>query len=136
MSKAPLDFDSFWAQATNGGLRFPVCDECGYVRWPPAGVCPECLSRRWTWRQSDGIGTIWSFVVYHRAYRASYRDRIPYNVIFVELEEGVRLVSRAVDCGPDDLRIGLRVRAVSRRLDGEGPAVPVFVLDPGAQREG
>ena len=44
----------------------------------------------------------------------------PYVVAMVELAEGVRLTAQIVDCDPDDLDFGSKVRRVLRRLATEG----------------
>jgi hypothetical protein len=129
MSAAPYgptgDDQPFWDAAADGRLVFQRCDECGYIRWPAAGVCPECLSRRATWTEVDGTGTLWSFVVYHRAYAPSLRDQVPYPVVLVELACGVRLVSRLADIDPAKAEPGMAV-SVRYREVGEHGVVPVF----------
>jgi uncharacterized OB-fold protein len=37
-----------------------------------------------------------SWVVYHRAFHPAFADRVPYNVVVVELAEGPRLISNVV----------------------------------------
>lgn len=118
------DGSIFWDGAAEGGLTFQHCDDCGFVRWPAAGVCPECLSRRFTWKPVEPKGTVWSWVVYHRAYNKSLRERIPYNVALVELTCGVRLLTRLSGFGPDDDPVGAAVEARFEDL-GDG-LVPVF----------
>ena len=43
-----------------------------------------------------------------------------YNVCLVDLEDGVRMMSTVVGIAPDDVRIGMAVRA---RADGDGRIV-------------
>ncbi len=50
----------------------------------------------------------------------------PYNVVIVELDEGPRLMSRVVDRAPDQVAIGLRVRAFVGQEDGE----PILLFRP------
>ncbi len=64
--------------------------------------------------QSAGRGTVYATTVVHRA------GEQPYNVCLVELDEGVRIMSRVEGVAPADVAIGLRVQAG----DGDGP--PVF----------
>ena len=116
--------EQFWDAAADGVLQFQRCTACAYLRWPVAGVCPECLSREWQWAASTGTGTVWSYVVYHHAYRAEYRERLPYNVALVELDEGVRLLSRIV--GEQPAHVGQRVQVTFAAIDGGARPVPVF----------
>lgn len=128
-AEAPLgltgDDQPFWDGAAQGSLRFQHCDDCGYVRWPAAGVCPECLSRRATWTEVSGTGTIWSHVVYHRAYAPSLKPDVPYAVGLVQLDCGVRLLTRLVGFEPGRPEVGQPVAVHFQEL-GEHGVVAVF----------
>lgn len=115
----------FWDAAKQGKLVFQRCDDCGYVRWPAAGVCPECLSRAATWDEVDGTGNLWSFVVYHRAYAPALKPDVPYPVGLVELDCGVRLLTRLVDVDPAEAKVGMPVSVRYRELGDHG-VVPLF----------
>jgi len=119
------DDQPFWDAAKDGRLVFQRCDDCGYIRWPAAGVCPECLSRAATWTEVAGTGTLWSFVVYHRAYAPSLKDQVPYPVVLVELDCGVRLVSRLADVEPAKAVVGMPLSVRYREI-GERGTLPVF----------
>jgi uncharacterized OB-fold protein len=114
----------FWQGARDHRLVFQHCSDCGFVRWPAAGVCPECLSREYRWVEVAATGTVWSIVVYHRAYARTGIPPVPYNVALVELDCGVRLLTRIVDADPSDAGPGTRV-AVQFQA-GEDGVVPVF----------
>lgn len=95
---------------TDGGvLRFQTCDDCAYVRFPVATICPECLSTSFTWARDTGVGTVWSYCIYHRAFDAAFRGALPYNVVLVELDSGPRMISNVLRIEQADLRVGLRV---------------------------
>src|SRR5580698_4743170 len=95
--------------ASSAGLRFQKCDDCGYVRFPVAPICPECLSTSFTWAADTGEGTVWSYCIYHRAFDAAFRSAVPYNVALVELDSGPRMISNVLGISRADLRVGLRV---------------------------
>ncbi|PHV64896.1 Zn-ribbon domain-containing OB-fold protein [Williamsia muralis] len=127
--EAPLGFTGddqpFWDGAKEGRLTFQQCDDCRFVRWPAAGVCPECLSREATWREFAGTGSVWSHVVYHRAYAARLKPDVPYRVVLVQLDCGVRLLSRILDV---DTPVAVGDRLEVRYVDvGDAGQVPVFV---------
>jgi uncharacterized OB-fold protein len=92
-------------------LTFERCDDCHFVRYPPAPLCPECLSSRYSIAEDSGLGSIWSFCIYHRAFDPAFRSALPYNVTLIELDSGVRLISNVLDVEPHDLTIGMRVAA-------------------------
>lgn len=119
--------DPFWEAAREGRLIFQQCDDCSYIRWPAAGVCPECLSRGWAWADVEGTGTVWSHVVYHRAYSKSGLSPIPYNVVLIELDCGPRLISRLVGEGSLEAQVGGRVTVQFAEVADHG-VVPVFAL--------
>ena len=114
----------FWDGAREGELRFQHCADCGFVRWPAAGVCPECLSRTAEWKAVEPVGTVWSYVVYHRSYSKS-APPLPYNVALVELDCGVRLITTLAGDGHE---VGMRVRARFEEYLDRG-TVPVFVRE-------
>jgi uncharacterized OB-fold protein len=108
-----------------GTLIFQHCDACGSVWLPPFESCPRCLSPEPGWRIASGRGQIISWVVYHHVYHDAFRDREPYNVALVELDEGPRMITNIVGSG-DRLEAGL---AVSLRIDSEqGVAVARFAI--------
>jgi uncharacterized OB-fold protein len=115
----------FWEGAVEGELRFQRCDDCGYVRWPAAGVCPECLSRAATWDAVPGEGTLWSHVVYHRAYAPALKEQVPYSVGLVQLSCGVRLLTRLVGIEPGEAVVGMPLTARFQEVGDHG-VVPVF----------
>ena len=68
---------------------------------------------------ASGRGTIHTFTILHKAYRAEYADRVPYNVIVVELEEGPLFHSNLIGCENAAIRVGMPVEVVFDRIDDE-----------------
>ena len=93
-------------------LRFQCCADCHTWRHMPRESCRNCGSFEWTWERSKGQGKIFSWSVIHRALHPGFADDLPYAVVLVELDEGVRLVSHVVDLAIADLEIGLPVEVV------------------------
>jgi uncharacterized OB-fold protein len=102
--------------ATFEGLAFQRCHSCGYVRYPPASCCPECLSGEYSWERDSGLGALWSFCVYHRAYDPAFKDALPYNVALIELDSGPRIVSNVLGVAHGDLRVGMRLIGSPREI--------------------
>lgn len=88
-----------WDGLKQGRLQFQAC-ACGHAWLPPRSLCPQCLGDDWAWREASGRGRIISWVVYHVAYHPSFKNKLPYNVSIVELEEGPRLITNILD--PND----------------------------------
>ena len=101
----------YWAAARERRLVLQRCDGCGSLRWPPRDTCPECLEPGGAWTEIGTGGTIWSFVVYHQAFHASFAAAAPYNVALVELDAGPTVVTN-VEAPIEQLEIGKRVHAV------------------------
>jgi uncharacterized protein len=97
----------YWDGLKAGKLLYQVCRQCGNRWLPPREACPQCLHLAPIWAQSAGRGVVLSWVVYHIAYHEAFKDRIPYDVTLVELDEGPRLLTNVVDSGAGRrLRLG------------------------------
>jgi uncharacterized protein len=100
----------FWAGLREHRLRMPGCSSCGYVRWPGADLCPECLSSEFAWADLRPAGELWSYVVYHRAFHPGFQDDLPYAVGHVVLDDGPVLTAQ-IASPLDAISIGARVEA-------------------------
>ena len=120
------DTAPFWQGCQNGLLLLQRCAACAAWRYPPTPICPDCSSVEAEWIPSSRKGRIHSFVVYHRAFHTAYVDEIPYAVALVELDEGIRMLLRIVDCPLDTLAIDqtgeIHFQSVTDKI-----SVPVFV---------
>ena len=79
---------------------------------------------------------IHTFTIIHKAYRPEYAERVPYNVVVVELEEGPLFHSNLVGCRNEDIRVGMPVELVFEK-SAEGPTLPLFRprTDPSPAKE-
>ena len=82
-----------------GRLTYQAC-ACGHAWLPPRTECPSCLDSTWVWKVAVGRARLVSWVVYFVAYDEAFKNKLPYNVAIVELEEGPRLISNIDGC-PD-----------------------------------
>jgi uncharacterized OB-fold protein len=62
--------------------------------------------------KASGRGMIWSWVVFWQRYFAAFEADIPYNVAYVELEEGPRLMTNLVEYDPASIRCDMPVEVV------------------------
>ncbi|MCC6223523.1 MAG: Zn-ribbon domain-containing OB-fold protein [Thermoleophilia bacterium] len=115
--------DPFWGATARGVLLIPRCEECSATSWPPRPFCPCCATQRApVLVPSAGAGTVYSYTVVRRA-RGDFRELVPYVVAYVELDEGLRLLSNIAAADPESVRIGQRVEVVFDE-PGEDPAAP------------
>lgn len=85
--------------------------ECGSWIFPIAPMCQNCWSETLSWELASGRGIVSSWVVFHRAFDPSFSADVPYAVVQVDLEEGIRLISNLTDVAPNEIRVGLLVEA-------------------------
>jgi uncharacterized OB-fold protein len=95
-----------------GRFEIQKCAACARHVFYPRVICPHCGSDRLEWVAPSGRGTVYSTTVVRR----KTADGGDYNVCLVDLAEGVRMMSRVVSLAPQDVSIGMRVKA--RIADG------------------
>lgn len=121
------DTARYWEGAREGKLLLQRCRACSTVQFPPRHQCATCWSDEIDWIASSGRGTVESFSIVRRAPVPAYRDRTPYVVAAVLVEEGPRLVTHIIGDGALDVQIGDSVR-VDFADDGAGNVLPQFRL--------
>ena len=114
----------FWDGTAQGRLVLPHCNACGFVIWYPRARCPECSSTDVRWEEASGRGSSTASPSLRKGHGA-YREVGPYVLAYVELDEGPRVMTNIVDCDPQSLSVGQRVRVVFDDT-GEGSALYRF----------
>lgn len=112
--------EAFFAAALQGRLLYGYCRNCDKAHYYPRRSCPSCFSTKVDWVDASGRGRIYSYTVIG----AGAERRV---VAFIELEEGVRMLSNIVDAAPGQLAIGAAVRVAFGHAGSV--RVPVFLLD-------
>jgi uncharacterized protein len=115
----------FWDGCRNGVLTLQRCTSCHRLRYPISPVCPHCVGREWTWEPVAGTGTIYTFVVFRHAYNDAWRERVPYAVAIVELDEGPMLIGDVTGTSPEEISVGLPVQVVFDAVTDE-VSIPRF----------
>jgi uncharacterized protein len=99
----------FWQALRRREVRVQRCGHCGAHRFPATRYCPRCRSEESDWQAVAPTGIVETWCVFHRAYFADLP--VPYTVIQVRLDCGVRLFSNPVEVATGALRIGMAVEA-------------------------
>ena len=99
----------FWEACQRHELYVQQCRACGARRHYPRALCPACLSDDTQWVLSSGRGTVYTYTVTYQNQSAGFRDELPYVLAYVELEEGVRMLTNIVGCAPETVKIGMPV---------------------------
>ena len=100
----------YWEHADRGELLLQRCNHCGRHQFYPRSICSHCWSEDLGWVQALGTGRIWTFTVAHQPGHPAWTEEAPYVIAVVELEEGVRMLTNIVDCDPNQVTVGQRVR--------------------------
>ena len=108
-----------------GELLLQRCAPARGLRYPAAVVCPKCLSGEARVAADERRGTVFSFVVFHRAYHPAWEGKVPYTVALIELDEGPIMLSNVVGVDPAKVAVGLPVEVAFEPQD-EALAIPVF----------
>lgn len=117
----------FWQGCRSGELRYQGCEACGLSNFPPTEHCRQCLSAELRWKQSSGLGEIYSWTVVNRPVTAEFEP--PYAPAIITLDEGYQMLTNIVGVAPDDLAIGTRVQ-VQFHAVGPDLTLPYFTRSP------
>ncbi len=104
----------FWEGARAGRLVLQRDRETGEVHWPPKPAYWK--GGRLEYFAASGRGQVYTWVVAHEPFLPAFRHLLPHILVVVQLDEGPRIVGHMVRCTPDEMRFGLRVRVVYKRL--------------------
>ena len=130
LSAAMLQQDSdsrpYWEGLTQGELRIQRCAACSRAVFYPRSICPHCFSDQLTWVVASGKGTIYSYTVAHQAF-GPFAAEVPFVVAIVELEEGVRMMTRLVETPRERVKVGAPVQVTFETV-GEQFTLPYFRL--------
>lgn len=90
-----------------GIFQIQQCGACNKHVFYPRVVCVHCGSPDLRWVTPSGKGVVYSTTVVRR--KADAGGDI--NVALIDLEEGVRMMSRVENLAPDQVKIGMVVTA-------------------------
>ena len=114
------------AALDEGRLLIQRCGSCNKHVYAPRESCPHCGSAELGWVAPVGHGTVYAVTTVRRKSDAGG----DYNVSLIDLDEGVRMMSRVEHLKPLEVRIGQRVKARVQFAEGRG--LVVFDAVPGS----
>ena len=117
---------AFWAATAEKRFLIQRCRACGTAQFYPKTTCTTCGSVELDWEDASGQGTLHTFTVARRATHPAFEGAEPYVVAIVELAEGPRVTGNLVDCGIDDVRIGMAVELGWDEPDADGISLPLW----------
>lgn len=113
-------FAQHQAALAEGRFLIQQCGDCSQHIYFPREVCPHCGSNHVALVAPTGLGTVYSVTTVRRKPDAGG----DYNVCLIDLDEGVRLMSRVEVSPADAVQVGQRVQA--RVVVDKGQGVVVF----------
>ena len=117
----------FWEGARAGKLLQQRDRVTGLVHWPPKPLFWKD-GKRLEWFEASGKGTVFTYVVAYEPFLPALAHLLPHIMVVVELAEGPRIVGHMVGAKPEDMRFGLPVRVVFKRLT-DRVTLPVWEVD-------
>lgn len=115
----------FWEACRRHRLLLQRCGACGALQYYPRGVCARCWGTALAWQEASGRGTVYTYTVTYRTETRGFREETPYVVAWVELEEGVQVLTNIVGCAPEAVRIGMPVVVAFEDVD-DAVSIPRF----------
>ena len=95
------------------------CPHCKAKIFPPRDVCPECGGEAKEPFAFCGRGSVYSWTVMHSV-PAGFERGAPYTVAVVQLEEGPMVTAQLTDLGSAQVKVGMPVEMVTRRIREDG----------------
>lgn len=102
----------WWEALQRHELYVQKCRDCGDLRYHPRAQCTNCLSPRTEWLRCSGRGKVYTFTATYQNPGAGFREALPYIMAWVELDEGVKMLTNLVECRPEEAKIGMPVEVV------------------------
>ena len=133
------DTQPFWDGVSERRLLVQCCTKCGRFIWQPKPVCPRCQAPDPEWVEVSGDGRVASWTVLHPPVLAVWADKLPFVIVLVELEEGVRMIGQLVGDDGELLQTNGEAEGVAMdapvslrwRVDEAGQTLPAWTLARG-----
>lgn len=117
--------EEFWKATKKHELFIQKCLGCDSLIFYPRKYCPECWSSNLGWQQASGRAKVNTFTITRDMVEPKFMADLPYVLAMVDLEEGVRMMTRIVECDPEAVEIGMDVEVVFEDITDQH-ALPLF----------
>lgn len=115
----------FWEACEQGRFLLHQCAQCARSYWP-ASRCVDHGDEAMQWVEASGRGSLHTYTIMHRAYQPTMKNKVPYVVGVVELEEGPLYHANIIGCEHDALSVGMALRCTMERHAETGLTIPQF----------
>jgi hypothetical protein len=103
-----------------------VCHHCDNKMFPPRDVCNNCGQEARQPYAFSGKGEVYSFTTVYEA-PTGYAAQAPYTIALVKLDEGPMVTAQLTDLGDEQVKIGMPVEAVTRKMRDDGDERGIIV---------
>ena len=101
----------FWDASKKHELLAYRCQNCGTF-YSLIVDCVQCSASKMEWVKVSGKGKVFTYTIYHHVYNPSWKDDIPYNAVWVQLDEGPIMMSNIVGAKNEEIYVGMPVEVV------------------------
>jgi uncharacterized OB-fold protein len=116
--------DEYWSAAAQGRLLVQRCPSCGARQFYPRLLCATCGGEP-EWEEARGTGVVHTFTIVRQNGAKPFNEEVPYVVAIIELPEGPRMMGNVTGCPPEEVRVGMPVKAYAAKIE-EGIAIPLW----------
>ena len=117
--------EGFWKGTKEHKLLIQECNDCKAKIFYPRKYCPECWSADLGWIKASGKAKVYAHTTMMDMVEPKFWGDLPYVLALVDLKEGVRMMTRIVECDPEKVNIGMDVEVVFEDISDEC-ALPFF----------
>ena len=104
------------------------CGECEQIFFPPKESCPECRRKSMGKMEEiklSGKGEVVTYTIIHVG-QEDFEEQVPYAIAIIKLDEGPQLTAQIVDCKLDEVKIGMKVESVFRKIKQDGSTGAIY----------
>lgn len=122
-----LDAAPYWEKLKEGVFTLQRCTKCSEFQFPMLETCRKCGGKP-ELVPATGKGTIYSYIINHRAVAPGFDDLLPYAVALMSPDEAPHLhvPGRVVGVANEDVHIGQKVTVEVVDHPGGDWKIPVF----------
>lgn len=112
-------FVPYWEATKNDNLVVQECTVTKKKVWPPRFISPHAPGADLKWVPIEPKGEIYTYNVVHRGFLPYFEKKVPYALVAVELEDGVRMLGNTVEIDTKEVKIGMEMEAVFEKLNND-----------------
>jgi len=115
----------YWDGTRDKKLLLQRCVNTGKFQFFPRAASIHDFGGPIEWVEAAGTGTVYSFSIMYRPANPLMKDKVPYAVGLIELDEGVRMMSNIVGIDVEAIKVGMKVKVTWEAMT-DGRHLPLF----------